>query len=164
MKNKIMVLATLSLLAACQKQDPVEEFAEDQKDVAMVERMSRPPFRPVIPKPITEVDMARYGLGHRGCLFTAKGGKAPIFVAGPDEGFMHTAGDLDRYAARTSSAELAGKARSTYTGLDNWIDIIRLPDAGTGSSDVHWPARLMLHDPQKRVAFMADGMMDCSRE
>ncbi|MBH0113107.1 hypothetical protein I5E68_09135 [Novosphingobium sp. YJ-S2-02] len=164
MRGKSLVLGLLVLVTACQKEDPVEEYAEDQQDVAMVERMSKPPFRPVIPKPITKVDMARYGLDHRGCLFTAQGDKAPVFVAGADEGFMHIGSDLQRFAARTTSAELPGEARSSYTGLSNWIDIVRQPDEGEGGTALHWPARLMLHDPQKRVAYMADGTMDCSRE
>ncbi|MCJ2181850.1 hypothetical protein MTR62_03915 [Novosphingobium sp. 1949] len=130
----------------------------------MVERMSKAPFKPILPKPITKVDLVRYGLAHRGCLFTPKGSKDPIFVAGPDEGFMHVGRDLDRYAAKTDSAELPGKAHSTYIGLENWLDIVRLPDEGADGTAVHWPARLILHDSQERVAFMNDGIMDCSAD
>ncbi len=155
-------LVLVPLLGACDAKSHAEKKSDDAHDIAMVKRMSKAPFKPILPKPITEVDMERYGLGHRGCRFTAKGGKAPIFVAGPDEGFMIVDRDLDRYAAKTESAQLPGKAHSTYIGLANWLDIVRLPDEGTGGDQIHWPARLILHDAQERVAFMSDGMMDCS--
>ncbi|MBT0669025.1 hypothetical protein HT136_11675 [Novosphingobium profundi] len=163
MQGKWVALALVAVLAGCgSKPDPVEKKADAAKDVAMVERMSKAPFKPILPKPITDIDMERYGLSHRGCTFTVKGDKMPIFVAGPDEGFMIVDRDLDRYAAKTASAELPGKARSTYIGLENWLDIVRLPDEGMGGDAIHWPARLILHDAQERVAFMSDGKMDCS--
>ncbi|WP_226635563.1 hypothetical protein [Novosphingobium profundi] len=163
MHARWMGLALVAALAACGSEDTVaEKKADAAKDVAMVKRMSKAPFEPIIPQPIADVDMERYGLSHRGCRFTAKGDENPIFVAGPDEGFMIVPPDLDRYAARTTSAELPGGAHSTYTGLENWLDIIRLPDDETGGDAVNWPARIMLHDAQERVAFMADGMMDCT--
>ncbi len=162
MDIKALWLILLTLLSACHKETREQKAADDARDVAMVEQMSREPFVPIVPKPITNVDRARFGLDHRGCMFTAKGDKAPIFVAGPDEGFMDIDGNLGRYAAKVSSAELPGHAHSAYVGLDNWVDIVRQPDAGTNGTDVHWPARLMVHDAQERVAFMIDGMMNCT--
>lgn len=163
MQKKWVALGLLVALAGCgEAKSPEAKKSDAEKDIAMVKRMSKAPFKPILPKPITDIDMERYGLSHRGCTFTAKGDKMPIFVAGPDEGFMIVERDLDRFAAKTTSAELPGKARTTYTGLANWLDIVRLPDEGTGGDQIHWPARIILHDSQERVAFMTDGMMDCS--
>ena len=56
------VLLLLVLATGCAKQDPTRKAAQDAEDVAMVESMSREPLRPIIPDPITSVDVARYGL------------------------------------------------------------------------------------------------------
>lgn len=74
---------------------------------------------------------------------------------------MRVGPDLKRFAARKESADLPGGARSTYVGLASWIDLVRLPDDGSGSDGLNWPARLVVHDAQERVAFRADGSMTC---
>ena len=160
---RLGLAVVLTMLAAgCNSDTPVEKAADDARDVAMVERMSKEPFQPILPKPITPVDDARYGLDRAGCRFTRKGGKMPIFVAGSQEGFMHTGPDLNRFAAKTTSAVFSGHAHSIYVGLDSWVEIMRLPDEAMESTDTRWPARLIVHDAQERVAFRADGVMDCS--
>ncbi|SLJ87960.1 hypothetical protein [Novosphingobium mathurense] len=172
MRKTLAVLVFLSLLAGCEEKDPQEEAAQDAKDIATVERMSREPFKPIVPDPITPVDIDRYGLDRAGCFFrkTGKAGSEdnggqkadPIFFGDSVDGFLRIKGDLKRFAAKTQSAEFPGGARATYVGLSSWLDIVRLPDAGTGADANVWPARLILHDSQERVAFMADGTVDCS--
>lgn len=160
------VLALAGLVAGC-GEDPAVEKAEDARDVAMVERMSREPLVPIVPMPITAQDVDQYGLdqgvGRPGCRF-GKGegaGPDPLFIASSDEGFLRIDGELRRYAAKGTSASLPGGARTTYVGLGGWIDLARLPDAGTGADALRWPARLVLHDSQERVVFTADGTMTC---
>jgi len=125
--------------------------------------MSKEPFKPIIPHAITEIDIARYGLDKPGCAFRKPGEKDPIFIANPDEGFMRIGGDLKRYAAKMESAQLPGNARSTYVGLASWVDLVSLADRGGGSDTLNWPAKLILHDAQERVAFMAEGEISCQR-
>lgn len=164
MQGRMAALATLAgvLLTSCGGNDPARQAAEDAHDVAMVERMSREPFRPIIPSRITRIDVTRYGLDRPGCAFRKKNEQDPLFIGSRDEGFMRIGGDLRRFAAKQESAELPGDARATYVGLSSWIDLVRQPDSGSGGDQYRWPARLILHDAQERVAFMADGTMTCS--
>jgi hypothetical protein len=163
MRKFTAVLLPIALLGSCGKEDAKTQAAEDASDVAMVKRMSREPFKPINPDPIGPTDVARYGLDKPGCFFR-KGDDDhadPIFFGDDTDGFMRLGGDLKRFAAKTLSAQLPGGARTTYTGLASWLDIMRLPDAGTGADAYKWPARLILHDSQERVAFMADGIVTC---
>lgn len=155
------VVLSFALIAGCAKEDPTQKAAEDAEDVAMVERMSREPFRPIIPEPITSVDVARYGLDRPGCSFRKGEGKDLLFFGDASDGFLRIGGHLDRFAAKSASAELPGGARTTYIGLASWLDIIRLPDKRVDNDANSWPARLVLHDAQERVAFMADGVVTC---
>lgn len=163
MRGRTVALAALAgaLLAGCAK-SPTQKAAEDARDAAVVERMSREPFKPIIPRAISPIDITRYGLDRPGCAFRKHGEQDPLFVADSDEGFMRIGGDLKRYAAKTESAQLPENARTTYVGLSSWVDLVRLPDAGTGGDQRHWPARILIHDAQERVAFMADGMVTCT--
>ena len=167
MNGLIALAAAVLLLGGCGEEPrtrgSAEKAAEDARDIAMVERMGREPFKPILPKPLGEIDMARYGLDRAGCAFRKQDEKDPLFLAGPQEGFMRIGGDLNRYAAKTESAELPGGAHATYIGLTSWVELVRLPDEGTGAGQDRWPARLIIHDAQERVAFQADGMVNCSR-
>lgn len=156
------LLAVLALVSGCDKPDPVRQAAQDARDVAMVERMNREPFHPIILKPITKMDQTRYGLDKPGCTFRKAGEDDPLFIAAKDEGFMRIGGDLKRFSAKVASADLPGGARSTYVGLSSWVDLIRQPDAGTGGDQNVWPARLIVHDAHERVAYMADGRVSCT--
>lgn len=162
MMKTALTLAALALLAGCGSKNPQAEATEDAQAVAMVKRMSREPFKPLLPSPITPDDVARYGLDKPGCAFSKQGQDNPLFIAGPDEGFLRVGSDLKRFAAKTESADLPGGARSAYIGLSNWVDIVRQPGEG-GDSDTTWPARLMVHDAQERIAYSADGVMNCHR-
>lgn len=164
MRSAVLVLAALGVLSACGREDPARQRAEDAHDVAMVERMSKEPFRPILPRPITRIDVERYGLDKPGCRFVRQGEGDPIFIGNAEEGVMRIEGDLKRYAAKQESAQLPGNARTTYVGLSTWVDLVSLPDRAGGSDTTHWPARLILHDAQERVAFRADGEMRCRGE
>lgn len=155
------VLFLVTLLTGCVKEDPTAKAAQDAEDIAMVERMSREPFRPIIPSPITATDITRYGLDRPGCSFRKTGDPHILFFGDGTDGFLRIGEDLGRYAAKTESAELPGGARSTYVGLATWLDIVRLPEDGTGGDALGWPARLILHDAQERVAFTAHGRITC---
>ncbi|TCM22015.1 hypothetical protein EDF56_101695 [Novosphingobium sp. PhB165] len=156
-----LTMSLLASLAACGQGSPARKDAEDAHDIAMVERMSKEPFKPILPKPITRIDIDRYGLDKPGCTFRKQGDADPLFIANAEEGFMRIEGDLKRYAAKLESAQLPGNARATYVGLSTWVDLVSLPDKAGGSDNTHWPARLVLHDSQERVAFLADGEVTC---
>lgn len=160
-KAASVAVLLLALMSACAKEDSTENAAEDARDVAKVERMSREPFRPIVPDPITAVDVARYGLDRPGCSFRKAGAKDMLFFGNGTDGFLRIGDDLNRFAAKGESAKLPGGARTTYVGLSSWLDLVRLPDEGTGGDAFNWPARLILHDGQERVAFMADGTVTC---
>lgn len=157
-----ITLAALVFLSGCGQKDSARKEAEDEHDIAMVQRMSKEPFKPIAPKPITTIDVERYGLDKPGCRFRKQGEADPIFIGNAEEGFMRIDGDLKRYAAKLESAQLPGNARTTYVGLSTWVDLVSLPDRDGGSDHTHWPARLVLHDSQERVAFLADGEVTCT--
>lgn len=160
------VLVSLALLGACAAESPTESppknAAQAAEDVAMVERMSREPFQPIVPDAITAADIARYGLDRPGCGFRKTGAPDILFFGDASDGFLKIGGDLRRFSAKTSSAELRSGARTTYVGLESWLDITHLPDAEGDGDPSTAPARLILHDAQERVAFMADGTLTCT--
>ncbi len=155
-------LVSLALLGACTKESPPEKAAQNAQDVAMVERMSRAPFRPIVPDPIRSVDIARYGLDRPGCSFRKTGAEDILFFGDASDGFLKIGDDLKRFSAKTRSAELPEGARSTYIGLSSWLDIVQLPERNGDGDPSTSPARLILHDAQERVAFMADGTITCT--
>ena len=157
----LAVYLFFALLAGCVKEDLTEKAAEDAEDIAMAERMSREPFKPIIPDPITSVDVARYGLDRPGCSFRKTGAANILFFGDASDGFLRVGGNLNRFAAKTESAEFPGGARATYIGLSSWLDIVLLPDKRADNDPDSRPARLILHDAQERVAFMADGIVSC---
>lgn len=161
MRKHAMILAALVVLAGCAKESPAEKAADDAHDIAMVEKMSKEPFKPILPIAITPVDIDRYGLDKPGCTFSKGKSTDPLFIATREEGFMRVGSDLKRFSARSLSADLPGGARTTYVGLSSWVDLVRQPDAGLQSDQNTWAARLIVHDAQERVAFMADGIARC---
>jgi hypothetical protein len=161
MRKMIPALALVAFLAACGDGNSADTPQEAARDVAMVEKMSQAPFKPILPGGITRMDIERYGLDKPGCSFRRGAATDPLFIAGKDEAFMRVGTDLKRFAAKGASADLPGGARTTYVGLSSWIDLVRLPDEGSGSDALNWPARLIVHDSQERVAYRADGTMTC---
>ena len=162
MRQKIAVLAGIAFLAGCGDDEAARSPAQAARDVAMVERMSKEPFKPVLPVVITSMDIERYGLDKPGCSFRKGAQKDPLFIAGKDEAFMRVGADLKRFSAKDVSAQLPGGARSTYVGLAGWVEVMRLPDADSGGDSLTWPARLVIHDAQERIAYQADGAMSCT--
>ncbi|WP_237714100.1 hypothetical protein [Novosphingobium sp. Rr 2-17] len=159
----MMAIVLAGFLAGCGGDNPKEEAAEDARDVAMVERMSKAPLDPVLPAPITANDVARYGLDKPGCSFRKVNQTDPVFIAAGDEGFMTIGGELKRFAGKSTAAQLPGGAYTSYVGLSSTIDLVRQPDAAGAKSDQsHFPARLTVHDAQRRIVFMADGEITCT--
>lgn len=161
MRKTTLVLAALALLAGCGDGNSADTPQQAARDVAMVEKMNQAPFKPILPSGITTMDIERYGLDKPGCSFRRGGATDPLFIAGKDEGFMRVGTDLKRFSAKDVSADLPGGARTTYVGLSSWIDLVRLPDEHSGGDALNWPARLIVHDSQERVAYRADGTMTC---
>lgn len=161
MRKTIAAVVCLGFLSACGEEGASHDPAKAARDVAMVEKMSKEPFKPILPVVITQVDIERYGLDKPGCSFHKNRDKDPLFIAGKDEAFMRVGAELKRFSAKDVSADLPGGARSTYVGLASWIDLVRLPDDGSGSDALNWPARLIVHDAQERIAYRADGRVNC---
>ena len=165
MTRTITVIAGLLLLAGCGKDPPPAKAPDDARDIAMVKRMNQAPFKPILPEPITAEDMARYDLGRDGCSF--RRGDDPgadlLFITQEDRGYLKIGGKLETVAAKQGSAELPTGARSTYVGLNNWVELVA--QAGSGGVDAPdvsvWPSRMVIHDAQERVGFDARGMVRC---
>ncbi|MDE8653341.1 hypothetical protein [Novosphingobium album (ex Liu et al. 2023)] len=165
MRRLVWALLSLALLAGC-GESPVEKSRDDDRDIAMVERMNQTPFRPILPQPITRADIVRFDLGRAGCSFRPGTDPAadPLFVTQDDRGYLKVEGKLRPVAAKAGSAELPAGARSTYVGLDSWIELAAQagPGGTEGPAGSSWPSRFVIHDAQERIAFEARGMVRCT--
>lgn len=160
------MMGGLALLAGCSKEAPPQNKArDDARDVAMVERMNQPPFRPIRPEPFTADDIAHYDLGRSGCTFRPgdKADEAPLFVGQQDRGYIKIEGKLQPLAVRNDSAELPSGAHSTYIGTQNWVELAaQAGPSGRGPDGQEaWPSRLIIRDANERVAFNALGRVSC---
>jgi hypothetical protein len=159
----LIVLVVLSACGEDRTERKAANDALDARDVAMVERMNRVPPQSIEPDAFSPEEIGRYGLGTMPCAFQRGDmpGLGPIFVADRDEGVMKVGEQIRRLAARSESAELPGGARTTYVGIDSWLQLERLPDDGTGADEAMFPARLVIHDAQERIVFRVDGTVRC---
>jgi len=166
MRQALVVWLAAGLLAGCGDKTVQEKRADDARDVAMVERMSQAPFKPIRPQPLTADDIDRYDLGRSGCMFRpGNDGKAPaLFVAQEDQGYVKIDGKLQPLAVKSGSAELPSGAHSTYIGLNTWIELVAQAGAGaeTPGGGGAWPSRLVIHDSDERVAFNSLGQVSCA--
>lgn len=164
-KSGLMSLTVLALLAGCHGADSTKDTngkpMSDAEAVAMVKRMNQTPFKPLVPQPITSDDKQRYGIDQPGCSFIRIQDSAPILIAGVNEGFMKLNGKVMRMAARKESAQLPTGARTTFIGLKVWASLARQPDPDSDANGKHFPARMIVHDSADRVAFTADGTIEC---
>ncbi|VWX51499.1 hypothetical protein [Novosphingobium sp. 9U] len=157
----------VAVLAGCDgNDDPQHKAADDAHDVALVERLNQPPFKPVLPQAFTTEDIARYDLARAGCMFRPgnKADEAPLFVAQEDRGYLKIDGKLRPLAVKSGSAELPSGAHSTYIGTSNWIELVaQAGGEGSGPGGAKaWPSRLVIHDANERVAFDSLGQVSCA--
>lgn len=161
-----MVLGGLLLLAGCGEERQQRDSREDAHDVALVQRMNQPPFKPVRPEPFTTDDIASYDLAREGCMFRPGNNpdEAPLFVAQRDRGYVKIEGRLHPLAVRSGSAELPGGAHSTYVGVANWVELIAQAGSQGAAPDGKsaWPSRLVVRDANERVAFNSLGQVSCT--
>lgn len=167
MRKTVVALSVLALVTGCgEPKEPQHKATDDARDVAMVKRMNQAPFRPIKPEPFTADDLARYDVARGGCTFHPGNqlDEPPLFVAQADRGFLKVDGVLQPFSAKTGSAELPSGAHSTYMGLGNWVELVaqagdevKAPNGVTA-----WPSRLVIHDPEQRVAFNALGLVSCA--
>lgn len=167
MHKTVWAMMGLGFLAGCGGDAPPKAKAvDDAQDVAMVERMNKPPFQPIRPEPFTADDIAQYDLARAGCMFRPgdKPDEAPMFIAQQDRGYLKIEGKLLPLAVRAGSAELPSGAHSTYVGTQNWVELVAQAGeggAGSGSGNA-WPSRLVIRDANERVAFNAIGLVSCA--
>ncbi len=167
MRKGLAVLLGVAFLTGCGDDAKTQNKAvDDAGDVAMVERMNQPPFRPIRPEPFTAADIAQYDLARAGCMFRPgdKPDEAPLFIAQQDRGYLKIEGKLLPLAVRNDSAELPAGAHSTYIGTQNWVELVaQAGQGGAGSgADKAWPSRLVIRDANERVAFNAVGQVRCT--
>lgn len=167
MRKVVLAVLGLTALTGCGgNEDPQHKAVDDAHDVALVERLNQPPFKPVLPQAFTTEDIARYDLARAGCMFRPgnKPDEPPLFVAQSDRGYLKIDGKLRPLAAKSGSAELPSGAHSTYIGTSNWIELVaQAGDEGTGPDGATaWPSRLVIHDANERVAFDSLGQVSCA--
>jgi hypothetical protein len=165
MMHGAWVAIGLALLAGCGEAKTQNKAVDDARDVAMVERMNQPPFRPIRPEPFTAEDIAQYDLARAGCMFRPgdKPDEAPLFIAQQDRGYLKIEGKLQPLAVRTDSAQLPSGAHSTYIGTQNWVELVaQAGSAGKSPAGQNaWPSRFVIRDANERVAFNVVGQVSC---
>lgn len=168
MRSATVMLLGVALLGGCaDEQGAKRDPADDARDVATVERLSQPPFRPIRPEAFTANDIDRYDLAREGCIFrpgTAVDGP-PVFIAQKDRGYLKIDGRLQPLAPKSASSELPSGAHATYIGTENWVELVaQAGDAGSAASASRkgWPSRLVIHDANERVAFDGLGQVSCT--
>ncbi|MET1756056.1 hypothetical protein ABVV53_11390 [Novosphingobium sp. RD2P27] len=162
------MLLGVGLLSGCGNEPEARrDPADDARDVAAVERLSQPPFRPIRPEAFTSDDIDRYDLAREGCVF--RPGNAvdgpPVFIAQKDRGYLKIEGRLQPLAPKEGSSELPSGAHATYIGTENWVELVaQAGDAGSAASASRngWPSRLVIHDANERVAFDGLGQVNCT--
>ncbi|MBB4856717.1 hypothetical protein HNO88_000014 [Novosphingobium chloroacetimidivorans] len=167
MKAWMAVLGAAALAGCGGGDNPHRKAADDAHDVALVERLNEPPFKPVLPQSFTREDIARYDLARVGCMFRPgnKPDEPPLFVAQQDRGYLKIEGKLRPLAVKSGSAELPSGAHSTYIGTSHWIELVaQAGDEGRASDGGKaWPSRLVIHDANERVAFDSLGQVSCAK-
>ena len=167
MRKSLGLLFGLALLGGCgAEEEPPRKADDDAKDVAMVERLNQPPFRPIRPEPFVTDDVDRYDLARDGCMFRpgTKPDEAPLFIAQKDRGYLKLGGKLLPLAVKSGSAELPSGAHSTYVGTSNWVELVAQAGESGKALDGSetWPSRLVIHDANERVAFDSLGQVACA--
>lgn len=169
MQKAIGVLLGLAFLSGCGGGDreAQRKASDDAKDVALVEKLNRVPFKPILPEPFEAEDIARYDLARSGCMFRPgdNPNEKPLFVAQEDRGYLKIEGKLYPLSVKSGSAELPSGAHSTYIGTQNWIELVaQAGDQGTTVNGAQsWPSRLVIHDSSERVGFDAVGQVRCAK-
>ncbi len=168
MMRKIwLAVLTVAVLSGCGDKDaPQAKAVDDAQDVALVEKLNQPPFKPVLPQPFTTEDIARYDLARAECMFRPgkQADEQPLFVAQQDRGYLKIEGKLYPLAVKSGSAELPSGAHSTYIGTQNWVELVaQAGEDGAGPGGAKsWPSRLVIHDSNERVAFDSLGQVSCA--
>ncbi len=146
---------------------PVEQAAQDARDVAAVIANQEPPPEVLEPQPITYPDIERNDLFGAGCNFVAEGGGiGAIALAQAEEGYMKRGGEVLTFAADKGSAQQPLNSYRRYTGREYafTLDIETEQAAAAKEADtevVNYPARLTVIDGRDRTVYEASGIAQC---
>jgi hypothetical protein len=159
------ILIALAALAACKGDPPPDErAAEDQRDVAMVERANNalPPLEEVVPEPLTAGDIERYDLLGEACSYAPGTSLAMRVFARQADAFVKIGKEVERFAADPGSRELPQHSRSLYNSKNYSL---RLIITGTGNPSgqdkLDYDGHVELRDVHGRVIYEGTGLARC---
>jgi hypothetical protein len=164
---KHIAFLAFALLAACHKPvSPAEQRAQDDRDVAMVEKAQQQfaPPTPVFPQDIALGEVQAQGLAGAGCSFLATGGsQSPVLVTRPSRAVIKLDSRIVQFASDPGSASLPLGTWSHYAGksLSLGIEATGQGGAKSDTATLDWPGKLTIRDEHERVVFISSGRLQC---
>ena len=151
----------LLLATGCNQLSPEEKAARDARDVAAVEAVNDRllPLVPLSPQAILFPDIRKAGLYGPGCAFVADGGGlGAIAMTQEKRAAIKLADELVILASDPGSTKMPHGTWSHYVGKKHSVTLTRLDNNKT---DREWRGKLVITDAGDRVAFEADGLVQC---
>lgn len=153
------------LLAACAGEpSEAERNAQEEADIAAVEKAQEIPAEPVTLQPIGYPDIEKHNLFGAGCNFAASGGGlGALALAMENAAFIKIEGKIERLAPDIGSPELPLDTRGKYDGkrYSITLDIAEGEGAQDGMATVNFPAKLVVRNERDQVVYEESGLAQC---
>lgn len=160
----LTVLTGALIIAGCAQGDASADRAgEDERDIAMVERMNQIPAKPIEPEPLTHAVSEAHDLSGAGCDFVPEGQSDPVLIALGGRAYFKLEDEMVVLTGDTAAQSMPYGGWSRYVGLTNWLEFSRDSSAQTAASEESWtaPGQLVIHDAKERVVYRASGAVEC---
>ncbi len=159
-------LVALLFLAACKQPLTVQEqAAEDERDIAMVERANSGTGVPIAPQPILLPDMQAHALFDPGCAFAARNaGLGAVMLAQAGVGYMKLNGEMIGFAADRGAQALPYGVYPRYNGKGYAFELsFAAPEhAQDHAQNRNYDGRLRVEDARGHIVYDQQGTVQCS--
>lgn len=160
--RKTGIVVGLVILVGCADEPRANETLTDEQAIAMVNKMNEPPVIPLRPDAITRQDVIGGNLEDIACGFVQPSDADPIFVAGPEKGWLKLDGRIVELVADRSSDAVASLPADKYIGLRNWLTLSRQRE--NAGEDGSTSDLIVIHNAHEKVVFRGGGSLRCGTE
>lgn len=161
-----VVTGALFLLAGCNADTltSAQKDAQDERDIAMVEKANRGAGVAINPQPILLPDMEANDLFGTGCAFVAQNaGLGAVMLARADAGYLKLDDAVIAFAADNGGKEMPYGVHERYVGKKHAFRLEFAPTAtnrsGTANSD--FKGRLRVQDAKGHLVYDEPGTVQC---